>query len=503
MKMGDIPILELRGIEKRFPGVIALKDMSFAVRRGSVHVICGENGAGKSTLMKIVSGIYQPDGGEIFVNGEKVVVDSPSTARRLKISMVTQELNYIPEITVAQSLFLGDEPRTRFGSIDWKKIYADAKALLEREGLHYRPDTKLKDLSVSDLQMLEIMKAVSREANIIIFDEPTSAITSKEVDVLFKKIDELRAKGAGIVYISHRFEELYRIADEISVIRDGSHVATRRASEIDIETIIQMMVGRKLDNVYPQKPERTVGATALEVKGLGDDERFSNVSFNVRKGEIIGLAGLMGAGRTEVVRTIFGLDPYTTGEIHVNGEQVRIRSVQDAIRLKIAMLSEDRKRYGIVPMRSITENTGLVSLEKFFKRGYRDAKTEKRLIDGASERMKVKAPSFNTQIGLLSGGNQQKVMLAKWIICEPDILILDEPTRGIDVGAKFEIYKIIFELAQEGRAVIVISSELSELIAICDRIYVMANGRISGELKEPEFSQEGVMRLATIAGDEN
>lgn len=503
MKMGDTPILELRGIEKRFPGVIALKDMGFSVRKGSVHVICGENGAGKSTLMKIVSGIYQPDAGEIYVGGEKVTIDSPLTARRLKISMVTQELNYIPEITVAQSLFLGDEPRTRIGSIDWKKVYADAKALLEREGLHYRPDTKLKELSVSDLQMLEIMKAVSREANIIIFDEPTSAITSKEVDVLFKKINELRENGAGIVYISHRFDELFRIADDISVIRDGTHVGTRPASEIDVDTIIQMMVGRKLDNVYPEKPQRKLGATALEVKGLGDDERFSDVSFNVRKGEIIGLAGLMGAGRTEVVRTVFGLDPYTQGEINVHGQPVRIRHVQDAIRLRIAMLSEDRKRYGIVPMRSITENTGLVSLNKFFKRGYRDAKTEKRLIDGVSSRMKVKAPNFNTQIGLLSGGNQQKVMLAKWMLCDPEILILDEPTRGIDVGAKFEIYKIIFELAQEGRAVVVISSELSELIAICDRIYVMANGRISGELKEPEFSQEGIMRLATLGGDEN
>ncbi|KVS39903.1 sugar ABC transporter ATP-binding protein [Burkholderia ubonensis] len=501
--MGDTPILELRGIEKRFPGVIALQNMSFAVRRGSVHVICGENGAGKSTLMKIVSGIYQPDGGEIFVEGEKVTIDSPVTARRLKISMVTQELNYIPEITVAQSLFLGDEPRTRIGSIDWKKVYRDAKALLEREGLPYRPDTKLKDLSVSDLQMLEIMKAVSRDANIIIFDEPTSAITSKEVDILFKKIDQLRSRGAGIIYISHRFEELYRIADDISVIRDGTHVATRPATEIDIDTIIQMMVGRKLDNVYPQKPARNLGPTALEVKELGDDERFSGVNFNVRKGEIIGLAGLMGAGRTEVVRTVFGLDPYTTGEVRVHGEPVRIKSVQDAIRLKIAMLSEDRKRYGIVPMRSITENTGLVSLQKFFKRGHRNAKTEKRLIDGVSSRMKVKAPSFNTPIGLLSGGNQQKVMLAKWMLCDPDVLILDEPTRGIDVGAKFEIYKIIFELAEEGRAIVVISSELPELIAICDRIYVMAAGRIRGELHQNEFSQEGIMRLATMGGDEN
>jgi inositol transport system ATP-binding protein len=503
MKMGDTPILELRGIEKRFPGVIALREMSFAVRKGSVHVICGENGAGKSTLVKIVNGIYQPDAGEILVNGERVHIDSPVTARRLKISMVTQELNYIPEITVAQSLFLGEEPRTRFGSIDWKKVYKDTKALLAREGLHYRADTKLKELSVSDLQMLEIMKAVSRESNIIIFDEPTSAITSKEVDILFKKIDELRAKGAGIIYISHRFDELFRIADDVSVIRDGTHVATHPASEIDIEAIIQMMVGRRLDHVYPPKPERVPGSTVIEVKELGDGERFHGINLHARKGEIVGLAGLMGAGRTEVVRAVFGLDPYTTGEIRVHGTPVKIREVQDAIRLKIAMLSEDRKRYGILPMRSILENIGLVTLQKIFGRGYRNAKAEKRLIESVSSRMNVKAPDLNTPIGNLSGGNQQKVMLAKWMLCDPEILILDEPTRGIDVGAKYEIYKIIFELAAEGKTVVVISSELPELIAVCDRIYVMANGRISGELQEEEFSQERIMRLATIGGDEN
>jgi inositol transport system ATP-binding protein len=503
MKMGDTPILELRGIEKRFPGVIALREMSFAVRKGSVHVICGENGAGKSTLVKIVNGIYQPDAGEILVNGERVHIDSPVTARRLKISMVTQELNYIPEITVAQSLFLGEEPRTRFGSIDWKKVYADTKALLAREGLHYRADMKLKELSVSDLQMLEIMKAVSRESNIIIFDEPTSAITSKEVDILFKKIDGLRAKGAGIIYISHRFDELFRIADDVSVIRDGTHVATRAASEIDIEGIIQMMVGRRLDHVYPPKPERVPGATVIEVKELGDGERFQGINLHARKGEIVGLAGLMGAGRTEVVRAVFGLDPYTTGEIRVHGVLVKIREVQDAIRLKIAMLSEDRKRYGILPMRSILENIGLVTLKKIFGRGYRNVKAEKGLIESVSSRMNVKAPDLNTPIGNLSGGNQQKVMLAKWMLCEPEILILDEPTRGIDVGAKYEIYKIIFELAAEGKTVVVISSELPELIAVCDRIYVMANGRIRGELLEQEFSQEGIMRLATMGGDDN
>jgi inositol transport system ATP-binding protein len=500
--MGDVPLLELRGIQKYFPGVWALRDMSFAVRRGSVHVVCGENGAGKSTLVKIISGIYQPDSGEVFLNGEKVVIHNPIQARRLKISMVTQELNYIPEMTVEQSLFLGDEPQNKAFGIDWKKIRAETIALLKRERLAYEPDTKLKELSVSDIQMLEILKAVSRESNVIVLDEPTSAITTKEVDLLFKKIAELRAAGTGIIYISHRLDELFRVADDITVIRDGSHVETRPAADFDIETIIRLMVGRPIDNVFPPKLERSIGKPILEVEDFGNETKFSGISFDVRKGEIVGFSGLMGAGRTEVARSLFGLDPYTTGVIRVNGTEVEIKSVQDSIQLGVAMLSEDRKRYGIVPMRSISENIALSSLEKIFKRGHLDKKAEDEIITSVSDRMRVKAPSLGTAVESLSGGNQQKVVFAKWMLRNPEILILDEPTRGIDVGAKYEIYKIIFELAQEGKAIVMISSELPELIGVCDRIYVMANGTISGELQAEEFSQEKIMRLATVGGDE-
>ncbi len=340
--MGEIPLLELRGIEKYFPGVWALKHMSFTVRPGSVHVICGENGAGKSTLVKIINGIYQPDQGEVLINGQKVVIQNPIQARHMKISMVSQELNYIPEMTVEQSLFLGDEPRNRIGGVDWPKIRKSTIELLEREGLPYKPDTKLKDLSISDIQMLEIMKAVSYESNIIIFDEPTSAITTKEVDVLFDKISQLRAKGAGIIYISHRLDELFRIADDISVIRDGAHVETRRASDFDVSTIIQLMVGRPLDNVIPPKPERGIGKPVIEVKGLCDEGKFKDVDFSIRAGEIVGFSGLMGAGRTEVVRALFGLDPLSSGEVRIRGNSVKIGSVQNSIDLGMAMLSEDR-----------------------------------------------------------------------------------------------------------------------------------------------------------------
>ncbi len=499
--MGEIPLLELRGIEKYFPGVWALKHMSFTVRPGSVHVICGENGAGKSTLVKIINGIYQPDEGEVLINGQKVVIQNPIQARHMKISMVSQELNYIPEMTVEQSLFLGDEPRNRIGGVDWPKIRKMTVELLEREGLPYRPDTKLKDLSISDIQMLEIMKAVSYESNIIIFDEPTSAITTKEVDVLFDKISQLRAKGAGIIYISHRLDELFRIADDISVIRDGAHVETRRATDFDINTIIQLMVGRPLDNVFPPKPERSIGKPVIEVKGLCDEGKFRDVNFNIRAGEIVGFSGLMGAGRTEVVRALFGLDPLSDGEVRINGNTVKISTVQNSIDLGMAMLSEDRKRYGIIPIRSIRENVGLSSLKKFFSKGYLDKKAERGFIASVCDRMRVKAPSMETAVVALSGGNQQKVVFAKWVLRNPDILILDEPTRGVDVGAKYEIYKIMFELASEGKAILMISSELPELIGVCDRMYVMAKGRITGELQANEFDQERIMKFATIGAE--
>ncbi|MFT3849758.1 MAG: sugar ABC transporter ATP-binding protein [Propionivibrio sp.] len=319
--------------------------------------------------------------------------------------------------------------------------------------------------------------------------------------MLFEKISQLRAKGAGIIYISHRLDELFRIADDISVIRDGAHVETRRAADFDINTIIQLMVGRPLDNVFPPKPERNIGQPVIEVTGLCDEGKFRDVDFNIRAGEIVGFSGLMGAGRTEVVRALFGLDPLSAGEVRIKGNPVKIGSVQNSIDLGMAMLSEDRKRYGIIPIRSIRENVGLSSLMKFFRKGYLNKKTERGLISSVCDRMRVKAPSTETAVVALSGGNQQKVVFAKWVLRNPDILILDEPTRGVDVGAKYEIYKIMFELASEGKAILMISSELPELIGVCDRMYVMAKGRITGELQANEFDQERIMKFATIGAE--
>ena len=496
MSSGSVPLIELRGIEKLFPGVKALSEMSFSVKPGSVHVLCGENGAGKSTLCKIINGIYQPDRGEILINGQPTQISDPIAAREHKIAMIFQELNFIPEFTVEQNLFMGNEPVNRFGKVDWRRIRSETLKLLAQEGLPYKPDTQLKDLSVSDIQMLEIIKAISYKANILIMDEPTSAISTKEVEILFRKIAELKAKGVGIIYISHKMDEIFRIADEISVLRDGCLVDTRPASELDIDTVIRLMVGRKMDSVFPEKQSLPQGEIALEVTSLCQGKTFRDVSFNLRRGEIVGFAGLMGAGRTEVVRALFGMDAYTSGSIRVGGKEARIRDVQDSIKHGIAMVSEDRKRFGIIPVRDCKENMSLSSLERVMGTFGINHRQERERDLAISKKLNVKTPSLETLISSLSGGNQQKIVLAKWLLRTPDILLLDEPTRGIDVGAKFEIYKLITELAGEGKAVLMISSEMEELIGVCDRIYVMAKGRISGELARPDFSQENIMKLA-------
>lgn len=496
--MIDVPLLELRGVEKLFPGVKALSQMNLAVRAGRVHVLCGENGAGKSTLCKIINGIYQPDRGEILLNGRPIRLRDPLDARRNKIAMIFQELNFIPEFTVEQNLFLGNEPRNRFGKIDWKVMRQKTLALLQQEQLNYRPDTQLKDLSVSDVQMLEIIKAISYEANILIMDEPTSAISTKEVELLFKKIAQLKSQGVGIVYISHKMDEIFKIADDISVLRDGQLIDTRPASELDIETLIRLMVGRKMVSVFPEKGTRQAGETLLEVDNLCQGKTFRNISFSLKKGEIVGFAGLMGAGRTEVVRALFGLDPISSGTIKLRGLPVKIANVQDSIKYGMAMVSEDRKRYGIIPIRDVKENISLSSLEKIIGRFGIRHRAERTQDAEMCQRLNVKTPSLDTLISSLSGGNQQKIILARWLLRSPDILLLDEPTRGVDVGAKFEIYKLIAQLAEEGKAVLMISSEMEELIGVCDRIYVMSKGRIAGELGQADFSQENIMKLALI-----
>lgn len=447
-------VLELQHISKSFPGVKALDDVNFQLKKGTVHVLCGENGAGKSTLMKIIDGVYQADEGELFVNGEKTIIKDPLHAKENGIAMIFQELSYVPDLTLEENLCLGNWPK-KGARIDWKAIRKRTMELLEQEGLNYAPDVKLRSLSVSDIQMIEILKAVSYDAKIIIMDEPTSAITNKEVEILFKKIAELKERGASIIYISHKMDEIFRIADEI-----------------------------------------TIGDEILRVEGLTQPGVFKNVNFYVNAGEIIGFAGLMGAGRTEIMRAVFGLDPYESGKIWIDGKEVRNKNVRQSIKNGLAMLTEDRRRTGIVPILSVKFNTTLATLDKIIYKGKLHAREENRIVKDACDSMNVKTPNLDAAIANLSGGNQQKVVLAKWLICDPKVLIADEPTRGIDVGAKREIYELMSKFASKGKGIIMISSELPELIGICDRIYIVSEGSIAGMLSRSEFSQESIMQFA-------
>ena len=488
--------LRVSKIEKSFPGVKALDKIDFAVKKGSVHVLCGENGAGKSTLMKIINGIHQPDSGQIFIDEKPVKINNPIQARTLGISMIFQEMSYVPEMTVEENIFLGNLPVNKLGSVNWKEVRQRTNELLRAENLPYSPTTLLKDLTISDIQMLEIIKAISYNSEIIIMDEPTSAITLKEVEKLFVKIRELQARGVSIIYISHKLDEVFQIADEITVLRDGTVVESHPKEELDIETVITLMVGRKLTTTYP-KEQVAIGEAMLQVENMNSPNVFHDINFHVRKGEILGFAGLMGAGRTEVMRSLYGLDARTSGVVKIKGQEVTIRNVRQSIDHGLVMLSEDRRRYGIIPMRSVKENTTLAYLKKVFYNFRNHKKVEKTIVSDMLAKMRVRTPTMDTPIASLSGGNQQKVVLAKWMIRNPDILILDEPTRGIDVGAKFEIYKLMTDLAREGKVVIIVSSELPELIGMCDRIYVMAKGTITGEINREDFSQELIMKYAT------
>ena len=461
--------MRVSGINKSFPGVKALDNVNFAVRKGTVHALCGENGAGKSTLMKIINGIYKADSGQIFLDEQPVDIKNPIQAKEHGIAMIAQELNYVPEMSIEENLFLGRLPVNKLGKVDWKTVRRETIKFLEQENLPYSPTQKLKTLTVSDIQMLEIIKAISYNAEIVIMDEPTSAITNREVEVLFEKIEQLKQRGVSMVYISHKMDEVFRIADDITILRDGKTVETHPASEMNLDQVIALMVGRKMDNVYP-KEEVEIGDPILEVEGLGSKGVFKDITFNARKGEIVGFAGLMGAGRTETMRAVFGLDPYDEGTIKVHGKEVSIKKVSDSIDQKVVMLSEDRRRYGIIPIRSVMENASVSSLDKVFYGGKCHPRIERELVGKYFEKMNVKTPSLETAIQALSGGNQQKVLLAKWMLRDPDVLILDEPTRGIDVGAKFEIYRLMTDMVEEGKTVIMVSSELPELIGMCDRI---------------------------------
>lgn len=488
-------LLSVRDLSKSFPGVKALDRVSFDVRPGSVHAVCGENGAGKSTLMKIINGIYQPDTGTIRVQGEEVHIKSPIDARSRGIAMISQELNYVPEMTIAESFFMGRLP-LRHGRVNWRYIRSEAKRVMTEEGLDFSVHRRLNTLTVSEIQTLEILRAVYHSAEIFIMDEPTSAIAHKEVESLFTKIRALRDEGKSIIYISHKMDEVFQLADDISVLRDGAIVSSQPARETSPAQVIAQMVGRTLDHQSYPKERVELGATVFKASGLSREHVFEDISFEIRAGEIVGLAGLIGAGRSEVVRAVFGLDPLDAGTVEVNGAAVRITTPRKAIEHGIAMLSEDRRLVGIIPKLSIKKNATLASLRKIIRGGFLRPGIEERLVTEYFAKMNVKAPSTETRIESLSGGNQQKVLLARWLIADPKVMLLDEPTRGIDVGAKFEIYKLMTALARQGRAILMISSELPELIGMCDRIYVMSAGRMTAELKPDQFSQETILKHA-------
>lgn len=488
--------LRVADIDKSFPGVHALDHVCFEVRRGSVHALCGENGAGKSTLMKIINGLYQPDSGTIEIDGKPVVIENPMRARALGIAMIAQELNFVPELSIEENLFLGRLPGHP-GRVDWRDMRRRTAALFEREQLSFDPGQKMKTLSVSEIQQLEILKALSLDAQIIIMDEPTSSITESETAALFEKIRALKADGRSVIYISHKLDEIFAIADEVSILRDGQAVGTYPIETISREEIIHQMVGRTLDQVYP-KTAVPIGDVLMKVDGLSQSGEFKDISFDVRAGEIVGFAGLVGSGRTEVMRAVFGLDLYESGTVTLNQQVLSGRTVRDRIRAGIGMVTEDRKRSGIVSVRSIRENAVLASLSAFFYGGRLHAKEEAETCLKYFKQMDVKAPDLETPIGSLSGGNQQKIILSKWMMREPQVLILDEPTRGIDVGNKHAIYELMIDIARQGKAIVMVSSELPELLGMCDRIYVMNQGRLTGEVKRADFDQARIMTYATM-----
>jgi inositol transport system ATP-binding protein len=491
-------LLELRNISKSFPGVRALDDVSIKVARGSVHALMGENGAGKSTLMKILNGIHSPDEGLIILDGKERFFTSVRNAMEAGVSMIHQELMPLPELTVAENIFLGKEPVLgRMGFVDFRKLNAKAGIVLERIGLDIPPDRKMMELSIAQMQMIEIAKAISNDAKVIIMDEPTSAITSREVDVLFGIIGQLKADGISVIYISHKMDEVFRIADTITVMRDGRVVDTRNAEELDNDELISMMVGRSLKTLFKKKSTDLSGQTLLKVEGL-TGTHFRDVDFELHQGEILGFAGLMGSGRTEIANAVFGLDRPMAGRITVENRVCVITSPRQAMDQGIAMVNEDRKMNGLVLTSSVAENMTLSSLKDLAKFIFVDRARESEVVAGEMRRYRISAPDAAAKVVNLSGGNQQKIAIAKALLTKPRILILDEPTRGIDIGAKAEIYGMMRELADTGIGIILISSELPEIIGICDRVIVMNKGRIAAELPGDGIDEETVLRHAMV-----
>ena len=494
--------LEMRDVEKSFPGVKALDHAQLKLRPGTVHALMGENGAGKSTLMKCMFGIYKMDAGQIYYEGEPVQIKDPLDALNHGIAMVHQELQPIPERSVGENIFVGRYPLKHYGPlkvIDHKKMYEETARVLKEVRMPFDPKAKLGSLSVSQMQLVEIAKAVSADCKVLILDEPTSSLTYNEVEALFTIVDDLRKKGVSIVYISHKMDEILRIADEVTIMRDGQYIGTWDAKELTTDMIITKMVGRELTNLYPKR-ENVPGEVVFEVKNFTsiNPKSFRDVSFTLRKGEILGVGGLVGAQRTELMEGLFGIRAHTEGHIFYRGQEIKVHHPRDAIKKKMAMLTEDRRATGIMGVLSVEDNVAIASLEQYVDFGIKlNQKKIDQLVKDNVAKLSIKTPSGKTQIQSLSGGNQQKVLISRWLANDPDVFILDEPTRGIDVGAKYEIYCIIADLAKQGKSIIMISSEMGELIGMSDRVMVMCDGRVTGFVDGAGATQESIMELAT------
>ena len=492
-------LLEMRKITKTFPGVKALDEVDFSLERGTVHALMGENGAGKSTLMKCLFGIYTPDSGEIYIDGKKVSYKDPKDALDSGVAMVHQELNQVSMRSVAENIMLGRFPN-KYGIIDHKKMNQETQDLFDRLGLNFDPKRIIGKYSVAERQLIEIAKAVSYDAKILVLDEPTSSLTESEVDKLFEIINKLRKQGVGIIYISHKMEEILSISDFVTVMRDGKFIDCKPASELSKDEIIKLMVGRKIDATSLKTDEYIQDEVMLEVKNLSGKYKptVTDISFTLQKGEILGVAGLVGSRRTELVETIFGLRQKESGQIFIHGKEVENKDPIEAIKNGFALVTEERRATGIFPYAAIRLNATIANIKKYSKHSIVSDKALKEDTDKVIESMEVKTPSQSTKIMNLSGGNQQKVIIGRWLLTDPDVLLLDEPTRGIDVGAKYEIYKLIGDLAKEGKSVIFISSEMAELQMVCNRIMVMSNGRLAGiEKNDENLTQEKIMALQT------
>ncbi len=495
----DTELLRMENITKSFPGVKALQNVSLTVKCGSVHALMGENGAGKSTLMKCLFGVYKKDGGKIYLDGREVDFKNSADALKNGVAMVHQELNQALKRNVSDNMWMGRLPvlHKYFPIVKEKKMHRMTKEVFSELGIEAEPKKIMGKMSVSKRQMVEIAKAVSYNAKIIVFDEPTSSLTEKEVEHLFKIIEMLKNRGCGIIYISHKMEEILRISDEITVMRDGKHIATKRAEELDMEQIIKLMVGRELTDRYPSNDDKQIGEVMLEVNNMsGMYTKLRNASFRLRSGEILGVAGLDGSGRTELLETLYGILTRKDGEIYLFGKRIYNRNARDAIKNGFALLTEERRATGIFGILPVSENATVSCLSKCKTGPFLNNKKIRKNTDYVIKSMNVKTPSGKTKIRTLSGGNQQKVILGRWLLTKPSVLLLDEPTRGIDVGAKYEIYKLIGSLAREGKGVIMVSSEMPELLGVCDRIIVMSGGRIAGEVYPENTTQEEILSLA-------